>query len=72
MADYLGRDAQTLGEQFRWIHEVTPEDQSWFLREIEYRFRKNRMFERSLTTSDLEELGTIGRLSTYIDAHLRR
>ena len=40
LTDYLGRDAQSLGEQFRWIDEVAPEDQSWFLHEIEYRFEK--------------------------------
>jgi hypothetical protein len=72
LTDYLGRDARSLGEQFRWIDEVTPEDQGWFLHEIEHRFGRNKMFKRNLTTPDLEELGTMGRLSTYIDAQLRR
>jgi hypothetical protein len=72
LTDYLGRDAHSLGEQFRWIDEVTPEDQGWLLHEIEHRFGGNKMFKRKLTTAYLEELGTIGRLSTYIDGHLRR
>jgi hypothetical protein len=72
LSDYLGRDAQSISAQFRWIDEVTPEDQGWFLHEIEHSFGGNSMFKRKLTLADLEEIGTIDRLSTYIETRLRR
>jgi hypothetical protein len=51
LTDYLGRDAQSLGEQFRWIDEVTPEDQGWFLHEIEHRFGRNKNVQAEIDNS---------------------
>jgi hypothetical protein len=72
LTDYLGHDAESLSGDLRWIDEVTPEDQGWFLHEIGYRFGRDKMFKHKLTVLDLEELGTISRLSTYIEAQIRK